>query len=394
MADWGIVPEGFKKKRYVDILADMQARARTNYGENISTDTNKPLGKFLDINAWFYAEIWEVIENVYNCIAIDTASNVALDRLVKYKGLRRRQIRAATVNITIVGDPTLLIPLGFIVGKEDGTTYTNTQAGIIPSEGQITLPFLCNYEGSRGNADIGEINLIITPITGVDSVVNLRLVANGKDFETDSMLRQRYIETVGGLSTVESIRAMVSKVAGVVSVLVIENVTMETDARGIPPKAFEVFVYGGDDMEIAQAILDSKAAGIEAFGQTYMEPEDVNDYTHKIGFTRIGAVPINVQVLVSRNQYWGYDGELLMKQAILEYIGGEAPDGTQFIGLKIAQNVINSRITALVWAAAGVTDIEILMSRDGNPFTDSNITIGEFEIARTTYDNVEVVFIN
>ena len=392
VSEFGIVQAGFLRKRYPEILADMQARARANFGESIVTDTNKPLGKFLDIHAWALAELWEELEETYNAIAIDTASGVALDRLVKYKGLRRLNEKAATVDITITGNPNTIIPLGFIVSKEDGTTYTNTKAGTIDSSGVISLPFICNYVGSRGNADPGEINLINTPITGINSVTNLRLVANGQDYETDSILRQRYIETVGGLSTVESIRAMVAGVEGVVSVLVLENPTMDTDSRGIPPKAFEVYVYGGDGMEIAQAILDSKAAGIQAYGQTIMEPVDVNGYIHEIGFTRVAVITIDIKVAVSRNQYWPYNGEELIKQSILAYIGGAAPDGTQFPGLKINENVINSRLASLAWTVGGVTDIEVLMAKEGEALTDSNIIIGEFEIAKTSFSNIEVVY--
>ena len=393
MSEFGIVQAGFVRKRYPEILSDMQARARANFGENIVTDTNKPLGKFLDIHAWALAELWEELEETYNSIAIDTASGVALDRLVKYKGLRRLTERASTVDITITGIPNTVVPLGFIVGKDDGTTYTNTKAGTIGSTGVITLPFLCNYVGSRGNAEVGEINLINTPITGINSVTNLRLVTNGQDFETDSMLRQRYIETVGGLSTVESIRAMVASVEGVVSVLVLENPTMEVNDRGIPPKAFEVYVYGGDDMEIAQAILDSKAAGIQAHGQTIIEPVDVNGYTHEIGFTRVDVIMIDVKVTITRNQYWPYNGIELIKQSILGYIGGEAPNGTRFSGLKINENVINSRVMSLTWTVGGVADVEVLIAKEGETLSDNNIIIGEFEIAKTSFDNIEVVFV-
>lgn len=392
MADFGIVETGFNRKRYLDIRADLQSRARANFGENIITDTDKPLGKFIDLQAWALSELWEQLENTYNSIAIDTATGTALDRIVKYKGIRRRNETIATVNMTITGNSGTVVPLGFIVSKEDGTTYTNLQEGTIPQEGSIQLPFVCTYGGSRGNANVGAINLIVTPITGINGVTNERLVTNGQDYETDPVLRQRYIETVGGLSTVESIRAAVAAVEGVVSTIVIENPEQETDSYGIPPKSFQVFVYGGDDMEVAQAILDSKAAGIRAYGQTIIEPVDLNGYTHQIGFTRAEAVNITIKITITRNQFWPINGIETVKYNILNYIGGVGPDGTQYNGLRINEQVINSFITSLVWPVTGIVDVKTEMSRDGNTLSEENIPIGEFEIARTSYDLIEVVF--
>ena len=392
MADYGIVQTGFSRKHYNQILADMQSRARANFGETINTNTNKPFGKLLDIYAWALSEIWEEAEETYNCIAIDTASGVALDRIVKYKGLRRKTETTATSDdIRINGVSGTAIPIGFIVGKDDGTTYTNTESGEIPAEGFVVLPFVCNYSGSRGNADAETITTIITPITGITSVINTRQIVNGQDYETDSILRQRYIETVGGLSTVDSIRAAVANVEGVVSVLVIENPLTTEDSYGNPPKSFQVFVYGGTDEDVAQAILESKAGGIQAFGTTIVEAIDASGFPHDIGFTRVDTVMIEVQITVTRNQFWPYNGVELIKEKILEYIGGIGPEGKQYSGLKVAQSVVRSYISSLVWPIGGIVDAVVLIAKEGETVAEQNIAIGEFEIARTSFDLIEVI---
>lgn len=389
MPEWGIVQTGFKKKRYIDILADMQARAKANFGDSVVVDTNKPLGKFLDIQAWALSELWEEAEETYMSIAIDSAEGIALDRLVKYKGLRRQTVTTAYGAITISGNPGILINTQFIVGKEDGTTYTVTQEGTIGESGTIDLPITCNYPGSRGNAEIGQVNRIITPITGVSAVTNRRIIVNGHDYEMDSELRERYINTVGGLSTVESIRAATAAVEGVVSNLVIENPTMETDEYGIPPKAFEVYIYGGDDTEIAQSILDSKAAGIQAYGDTIITVYDVNDFPHDIGFTRATVINIQVNVTVTTNQFFPANGFDLIKLEILKYIGGTGPDGTQYPGLKINESVINSYLSSIVWPVGGITDVRVLIAKEGETPADQNIEINRLEIARTDFELIE-----
>lgn len=390
MADYGIIETGFNRKRYEDIIADMRARARARFGDTVVLDTNKPLGKIFDVIAWQLAEVWEQTEYVYNGISIDTAEGSQLDAIVKYKGLTRYTERTATGEIQITGTVGLLVPVDFIVAKVNGITYSTTAAVTIGDTGTVVTSIRCNEIGSKGNAEIGEVNQIVTPITGITAVTNIRPIVNGRDNETDAQLRLRYKTTVGGLSTVESIRAAVAAVDGVTSVVVVENVTMET-VNGIPPKAFQVYVAGGEDYNIALAILESKAAGIEAFGTTYVEVEDVNGYLHDIGFTRANEVLITVNVNIATNQYYsGTNGVTMIKDMIISYIGGELSDGTQANGLLIHQNVITSYISGLVWGVNGITDVNVTIARDsGTPSTD-NIIIGEFEIARTMANIITV----
>lgn len=386
---FGITPTGFERKRYIDILADMQSRARTNFGDTIITDTNKPFGKFLDIHAWQIAELWEMLEEVYNSISVDTAEGAALDRLIKYKDLERRVLTAATGTIRVNGTSGTFVGANFIVGKEDGTTYSTTQDGTINGSGYILVPITCNFQGSRGNAEIGEINTIITPLFGVTSVTNESVIANGLDDEKDSDLRERYYSTAGSISNTETIRIAVSAVEGVVSAFIIENATMD-EVDGIPPKSFEVYVYGGDDAKIGQAIFNSKAAGIKAFGETEVEVQDVNGNPYTIGFTRPTIVQVIVQINISVNQFFNIASVDELKDKVVQYIGGSTADGTQYNGLGVNANVIRSYINSLAWQITGVVDADTLIAKDGETLGTSNITITRTEISRALLENIDV----
>lgn len=390
---FGIQETGFVRKTYQDILSDLQARARTNFGTTVNLDQDKPLGKFLDIIAWFGSEIWEKSEDVYNAIAIDTAEGIQLDRLVKYKGLRRLKVQTASGTIRVFGTPGLSVPSNFIVGKDGGVQYFTSIANIITVDGYVDVEVTCSVQGTRGNADIGLINLIITPITGITSVINLRAFVNGQDNETDEQLRDRFLTTVGGLSTVESIRVAISNVVGVLSQVVIENVTM-FPVDGIPAKSFESYVYGGIDEEIALAILNSKPAGIQAFGTTVITTEDINGFTHEIGFTRAEVVSIDVEVTISVNQFFPFNGEQQIKTQIINYIGGTDFDGSQFNGLKIGDSVNRSYIISRVWNIVGLKDVQVKIKKSTDPVFDPDLNIIELtkiQIARCDYSNIEVI---
>src|SRR5690606_41362339 len=93
---------------------------------------------------------------------------------------------------------------------------------------------------------------------------------------TDRELRERYQLSLarGGASTLDSIRASVLEVPGVWTATVLHNTSMETDPDGRPPKSVEVLVLGGADEDVAAAILDTVAAGIETYGNVEVDIHD------------------------------------------------------------------------------------------------------------------------
>jgi Baseplate J-like protein. len=102
----------------------------------------------------------------------------------------------------------------------------------------------------------------VSGVIGLESDRNV----DGLDRETDRELRERYYLSLaaGGAATIDSIRAAVLKVPGVRTARVFQNPTMEFDDEGRPPKSVEVVVLGGADGDVAQAIHDTIAAGIES----------------------------------------------------------------------------------------------------------------------------------
>lgn len=380
MADYGIVQEGFIRKTYQDIISDMESRAKANFGESIVTDLNKPFGKFLNIHAWEIAELWESLENLYNGFNIDTAEGTQLDILVKWKGILRKQEQTATGQLRVYGISGLVIPLNFIVSKDNGIQYYTITTGTISDTGYATVNIQAQVSGSRGNADVGEVKNINTPITGVTSVTNIYMITNGQDLESDSELRYRYKTETGGLSTVESIRSTVAAVPGVSACRVIENYTEET-VNNIPPKSIQVYVYGGDDYDIALAILNSKAAGIRPYGTTSQVVLDQNGFEHTIGFSRIDEVEVIVNITITINQLFSQTDVNTIKDNIVMYVGGESTDGTKYPGLDINTYVIYSYLSSLLWSVRGIEDAQVTIGTSTISQGESNIAIGEFEKA-------------
>jgi hypothetical protein len=110
---------------------------------------------------------------------------------------------------------------------------------------------------------------MVNNITGFTEVTNLLAPVYGRKQESDIELRQSYLakSALRSNTMIESIVGeLLNNVENVESASGYENDADETDERGLPPHSIEIIVEGGDDNEIAEAILKRKAAGIQTYG--------------------------------------------------------------------------------------------------------------------------------
>lgn len=127
--------------------------------------------------------------------------------------------------------------------------------------GKITLPH-------------GIVTKMVNNIAGFNSVTNLLEPVYGRKAETDIELRQSYIakSALRSNTMIESIVAeLLEHVDNVESASGYENDTNEVDIHGLMPHSIELVVEGGNDMEIAQAILRRKAGGISTNGKVVVD---------------------------------------------------------------------------------------------------------------------------
>lgn len=178
----------------------------------------------------------------------------------------------------LVIEDTVLSRNNTIVLTDNLTTTSVTSLAIFNTEeyGIVTLPD-------------GIASKMINNIAGFDAVTNLLTPTYGNLEETDIELRQSYIakSALRSNTMIDSITAeLLNNVAEVESASGYENETDETDERGLPPHSIEIIVDGGDETEIAQAILNKKAGGIQTYGITTVNISGVYGDTIPISFNR------------------------------------------------------------------------------------------------------------
>jgi uncharacterized phage protein gp47/JayE len=404
---FGITPEGFVPKTYSDVVAEIEDGFRAKYGDSVDLDPRHPVGQFIGIMAERLAELWEVAEAVDAAHDPDKATGESLVAVCALTGTLPQAATPSTVVLTATGSPGTPLPSGrvvsvVVVGTKFETTALATIAAVaswVASTAylvgdRVTLGskvYVCvdpgtsagsggptgttagivdggviwDYVGDgTGCVDVnavsqdagpkialsGTLSVIETPVSGWQNVRNLLDATLGLEADTDASLRtRREVElTSASDSSLEALRSAVLRVPGVTTAHVFQNVTAVTDADGVPPKAVEVLVLGGDDNDIREAIFGHIAAGIQSYGTTSGTVTDSEGVAQSVAFTRPTLRTIYVSItLVKDPLEYPTDGDAQVKQAIVDY-GDTYP---------IGRNVTSSAMAAQAFKIGGVLDI-------------------------------------
>jgi uncharacterized phage protein gp47/JayE len=385
---FGLTTTGFVPKRQSDIIDEMQQAFRAEFGEQVDLDARRPFGQLIGILSERLATLWALSEGCYYSKYPRTAQGISLDNAVSLTGLTRLAATMSMGEITITGTVGLSIPAGFTVAVTGDATaqFVTTTTVVIGGGGTVVAPIRAVTAGALV-ALAGTITVIVNPLTGVDSVTNAADVTVGRNRETDSELRIRQQEFLQapGTSSVEGIRAAIALVPDVAQVIVIENDTNGT-VDGRPPKSFEAYVDGGTDLAIAEAIWQSKAAGIETVGTESVVITDSQGIDRTVKFSRPIEVEITVDVTITANSdlleddLYPANGDDLVRDAVLAY--GNS--------LTIGRDVFINKMFTNINAVPGVVGVTITAYRDMDPPVSDFIPIVSAEVAKFDSSRITV----
>ncbi len=385
---YGVVETGFRPKPFSVILEELKLLAKQEFGEDIDLSENSRLLRFLEIVAKREDELWQKMEDVYYSAFIDFASGESLDAIAALVGYKRLPAMKATGSVVFSrstpASSDILIPAGTRVATADGSVVfkTTQPATLTAGNTSVSAPIEAIVAGASGNVAANTITKIIDPISGIESVNNPEPTSGGRDVESDAAFRLRIKTTIQSLGkgTLDAIVAKVRSVEGVKSVRIEENDTMNdyTGQGGLPPKSFRVFVWGGDDSAVAQAIFDAKPVGIQPYGSVSATAYDLDGNPHTVYFERPTPVEIYVSAQVTT------DGTDVTVQEIKDAIKA------YFDTLSLGDDVIYNKVVAAVMSVKGVIDASVAIGTTYPPEQTSNIAIADNKIAVTDDSKITV----
>ena len=441
--DYGVTRRGFRRPG-IDVLYEVAVReAEQRLGRELVAPTSTEL-QYVEMLVVWGATYFETLEALYYAGYYGHAVGEQLDAVLELVGFERLHRRGATGEVdfsaTTEGgnaeDTTIDAGTRVATGSNESTPaiiFVVTEPTTLPAgQESVTAPIKAAdpldprfdltdaQTGVETNVEAGAITRLLDTINGVGDVTNplptggsgersdgsLYDFVTGRDRETDPEYRRRYENSlgIGGRATIDAIEAEIRRAGdgGVVeSVEVNEElpITQNSDdtysGRQIEPVVAFRENTAANRAAVAQAIYDSRAAGIESVGSVNVAAtqDRGSEYATGLGFTVATEVPVHVEAEIVILDSFPGDGVERIKAKIVETVGGTAPGGQYVLGSGIGEDVYYHQLVGDVMddAILGVLDYTSLtVGTNPNPTATSNVVIGRDQRARTNADRITI----
>lgn len=345
-----ITDKGITTETLPEIQARLESKFREIYGQDINLDPSTPDGQWLGIISQELANCNEVISGIVRMLNPYTATGRWLTDRALYAGVVRRGAQYSRVDgLIVTGSKGVVLPLGMIMRDSNGNKWV--------TERQYRLNDLGSAEISARSQEVGIFELSTgdtldteSLIVGIDKITASKKSVNGSEEETDGELLIRFMKShaINNEDDSAGIQAAVSALPDVKECIVYENFTGVTDEKGVPPHSVNVVVVGGDNHDIAKAIIRKKKGGCGMMGES-SETVEISGLPRVAKFDRATEKRITVNVTIKRVEMFTDYDETATKQSLSE---------TKFT---ISEDVYSSRLYCQIPTQRGfvVTSITV-----------------------------------
>lgn len=385
MMDFGLTATGFTRKLLTEIAEEILSDERGTISAALDGSESTAIGNINLIFADQASQAWEALEELVAGMDPENATDNQLVALALLTGVVRRGPQKGLCTCTIGLDASQLFAPGTLVAHvtdEPENRWLNRDIVESTTAGSYTgVVFESEDTGVGFQAALGTLVVIATPVTGWNSITNPEDATAGTDQEAIETLRARREASLAlaGSGTVDAIRADVLAVDGVLQCKVEENVTDSTSG-GLLPHSFRAVVWDGspaaaDDDEIAQAIQDTRPAGIFDNGTETGSAIKKDGELITVHFERATEVPIYVSAnITSAVGVASADVKAAIQAAMPTLLGGDV------VYHKLSGSVFIEGVDDYASFTIGIAPA---------PVGTSTIAISSTEIA--TLDNTNIV---
>lgn len=247
--------------------------------------------------------------------------------------------------------------------------------------------------------DYGDIQLpkktitsIVSNVEGLTSVINLIDPNPGQVQQTDAEFRKSYIsKSYANAKTItNSVESYIlDEVDDVLGVRCYENDQDEADSYGRPPHSIEAIVDGGTDLDVATAILATKAGGIQTFGDVLVNVVGKYGDEVPIRFNRPEPIYVWVKVELDRGSN-SIDPEY--ESVVRDYIldNTSLTIGDSFLPQKYIHGIYDS-LSGLMYCRITVATGAAATKPAAADFAEGNVIITQRQKAMISEGRIEVV---
>jgi uncharacterized phage protein gp47/JayE len=124
---FGVLLTGFFAKSTQDILDEIEADERAEFGDQIDVQADAPLGQINGVIAAQLSNLWDLAEAVYASLDPDQAGGAALDATAAITGSTRDPATRSTVTLSANLDPGVQLLTGRVVSDLVGNRFATVE---------------------------------------------------------------------------------------------------------------------------------------------------------------------------------------------------------------------------------------------------------------------------
>ena len=205
---------GVSAMSLAEILAEVHARYRAKFGEDLSLSPQTPQAQIAGITAGIAAEITEAIVEDVNANSVDHAGGVLLSQLGSLLGIEFVGATHSRVTATLTGVSGTGVPAGSRARTTAGAQFETLAPALLSPSG-VDVDMQSIDEGPI-TAQAGTLNEIVTVVPGWETITNDLDAAPGILGQTDQAYRLSYQARTGRLAsgTESAIRAAIDEAGG------------------------------------------------------------------------------------------------------------------------------------------------------------------------------------
>ena len=318
--------------------------------------------------------------SAFNQLSVYTATGPNLNAITSHLGMTWQKEKKAVGKITVTTEIGTQIPQAWGVETKSGVKFvTLNTSTITTTQRETNIEVIALDSGTDGNVSAGAITEQTEILTGVISINNKLNTLGGKDLETDTELRERYLKRLDRKSsfTTEGIKNYILQNTNVKKCQVIENDTDDFDSDGRLAHSYECICYGDTNDNILKALYEYKIAGIRTVGDITKNFREIT-----VGFTRPTEKTIYLKVEVEAvKEIWKDDFKKVIKNIYLKYLDEVEPAGTIYLYKLIGEIYKNT---------SGIRTLKIKLGDVKYSELEKDYKLSKKEVAVATSDDITI----
>lgn len=395
MADYNyIIQTGVIVPDTATLREEVEAEYKAVFGADLPVTPETPQGVLITAEVESRDGMVRNNVEVANQINPDIAGGIWLDALwALTRGKRRAATASKLSGVVFSGVPQTPIPAGSLASVASSGARFKTIVDLVIGSGGSVVGSMEAVDPGPVSAPAGSLTEIASTVLGWETVTNPSPAKIGSSRESDVSSRRRRRQTLG-LQSVGPQEAIISRIYnldGVTSLSFRENITgsplVIDGVVTLVPHSIYVCVDGGENIEIASALLDSKAAGPDFNGGIEVSViEPFSRQIYEVKFDRPTERTFRARVTVKSSNL---DIMTIIPDAITQGANGELEGET---GLAVNQNLSPFELAGYInQVEPRIFVARVEISEDGITWSSNDAVIKINEVARLPKSAIQVI---